>query len=124
MFLPQSVSYQERMRRFVTLIVLLFTFASVMGGTVAHAHRYISTPIVVLNHVDADNQSIPVVVMIQRGDVDLGAGIVMPCGFHPGIAVSDGAAIASPDCAGHEAAALPALARWQAKQNLRPPISA
>ena len=112
------------MRRFVALIVVLFTFASVMGGTVAHAHRYVSTPIVVLNHVDADNQSIPVVVVIQRGEIDLGAGIVMPCGFHPGIAVIGDASIAPSDCSRPEAVALPALVSWLAKQQLRPPISA
>lgn len=112
------------MRRLVALIAVLFTFASVMGGTVAHAHRYVSTPIVVLNHVDAENRSIPVVVMVQRGNVDLGAGIVMPCGFHPGIAVTGIAVPPPPACSAHEAGKLPALVSWQGEQHLRPPISA
>ena len=75
------------MRRFVTLIVLVFAFASLAGMTTGHAHRYHSAPIVVLNHVDADNQSIPVVVAVQRGEIDLGSGIVMPCGWHLGVPV-------------------------------------
>jgi len=76
------------MRRFVALIVMIFAFASVAGTATAHAHRYVSTPIVVLNHVDAANRSIPVMVEVQRGQIDLGSGIVMPCGPHHAIPVS------------------------------------
>jgi hypothetical protein len=76
------------MRRFVTIIVLIFAFASLAGMTTAHAHRYHSSPMVVLNHVDANNQSIPVIVAVQRGEIDLGSGIVMPCGSHNGIPVT------------------------------------
>ena len=76
------------MQRLATLIVMIFAFASLAGATTAHAHRYVSTPIVVLNHVDADNQSIPVVVAIQRGQIDLGSGIMMPCGPHQAIPVA------------------------------------
>ena len=76
------------MRRLITLIVMIFAFASVAGTSVAHAHRYVSTPIVVLNHVDENNQSIPVVVAVQRGEIDLGDGIMLPCGAHHGIEVS------------------------------------
>jgi hypothetical protein len=77
------------MRRLMTLIVLIFAFASVAGTTIAHAHRYISTPIVVLNHVDENNQSIPVIVDVQRGNIDLGSGIFMPCGPHHAIPVGE-----------------------------------
>lgn len=76
------------MRRFIALIVMVFAFASVAGMATAHAHRYVSTPIVVLNHVDAANRSIPVMVEVQRGQIDLGSGIVMPCGPHHAIPVS------------------------------------
>ncbi len=70
------------MQRLVALIAVIFTFATLAGTTLAHAHRYVSTPIVVLNHVDANNVSIPVIVQVQRGDVDLGSGIIMPVGSH------------------------------------------
>ena len=86
--LPHSAFYQEGMHRLIAAIAILFAFASLTGATVAHAHRYVSTPIVVLNHVDAQNQPIPVYVQIQRGQIDLGAGIVMPCGGHHAIGVS------------------------------------
>lgn len=71
------------MQRFVALIAVIFAFATIAGSTTAYAHRYISTPIVVLNMVDAENVSIPVTVSVQRGEVDLGSGIIMPfCPFH------------------------------------------
>ncbi|SEP62661.1 hypothetical protein SAMN05428969_0197 [Devosia sp. YR412] len=76
------------MRRFIALITLVFAFASLAGTTMAHAHRYVSTPMVVLNHVDENNQSIPVIVGVQRGEIDLGEGIMLPCGAHHGIPVS------------------------------------
>ncbi len=75
------------MQRLVALIALVFAFASLAGATTAHAHRYVSTPIVVLNHVDAENTAIPVLVSVQRGEIDLGSGIVMPCGPHHAIPV-------------------------------------
>lgn len=71
------------MQRLVALIAIIFAFATVAGSMTAYAHRYISTPIVVLNMVDAENVSIPVTVSVQRGEVDLGSGIIMPFGsFH------------------------------------------
>jgi hypothetical protein len=76
------------MHRFVAIIVLIFAFASLAGMTTAHAHRYISSPMVVLNHVDANNQSIPVIVAVQRGEIDLGSGIMLPCGPHNAIPVA------------------------------------
>jgi hypothetical protein len=111
------------MRRFVALIAVLFTFAAVMGATVAHAHRYVATPIVVLNMVDAQNQSIPIVVEIQRGQIDLGAGITMPCGQHLAIGVSLPTLPMAPACAAPEAD-VPAMGPdWSPNQLLRPPIS-
>ena len=112
------------MRRFATLIAMLFTFAAVMGATVAHAHRYVATPIVVLNMVDAQNQSIPIVVEIQRGQIDLGAGIVMTCGPHHAIGIVVPALPTAPACAtpeGHVPTMGPA---WSPNQLLRPPIFA
>lgn len=88
LFLPQSLSYHGLMQRFVALIAVIFAFASLAGMTTAHAHRYVSTPIVVLNHVDENNKSIPVVVQVQRGEIDLGSGILMPFGPHHGIVAS------------------------------------
>ncbi len=76
------------MQRLVALIAIIFAFASLAGATTAHAHRYVSTPIVVLNMVDENNVSIPVTVSIQRGEIDLGSGIVMPCGPHQAIPVA------------------------------------
>lgn len=112
------------MRRFVTLIAVLFTFAAIMGGTVAHAHRYVSTPIVVLNLVDAENQSIPVVVQIQRGQIDLGAGLVMPCGPHHAIVATGPDLPAPPERAMPESVLVPAGTASPGQCLLRPPISA
>lgn len=112
------------MRRCVALIAVLFAFASVMGATVAHAHRYVSTPIVVLNHVDEDNNAIPVVVEIQRGQIDLGAGIVMPCGSHHAIGVSLPTLPLAPACARPEAGIAAFGTTWPGTLPLRPPISA
>jgi hypothetical protein len=75
------------MRRLIVLVITIFAFASIAGATTAHAHRYVSTPIVVLNLVDSNNQSIPVMVSVQRGEIDLGSGIMLPCGPHHGIPV-------------------------------------
>lgn len=112
------------MHRFVAFIAVLFTFAAVMGATVAHAHRYVSAPIVVLNHVDAQNQPIPVVVQIQRGQIDLGAGIVMPCGPHHGIGVSLPGWPDAPPCARPGLALITTGLAWSGRLLLRPPISA
>ena len=112
------------MRRFVALIAVLFTFASVVGTTVAHAHRYVSTPIVVLNHVDDENKAIPVVVEIQRGQIDLGAGIVMPCGPYHAIGVSLPTLPDVPACAQPEAGLSPVAISWPGTLPLRPPIAA
>jgi hypothetical protein len=112
------------MRRFVAFIAVLFTLSAVLGGTVAHAHRYVSTPIVVLNHVDDANRSIPVVVEIQRGQIDLGDGIVMPCGPHQAIAISLPAFARTVACSLPEIATRTSFTPWSRHQLLRPPISA
>jgi hypothetical protein len=112
------------MRRLVTLIAILFTFASVMGATVAHAHRYVSTPIVVLNHVDDENKPIPVVVEIQRGQIDLGAGILMPCGAHQAIGITLPVLPQPPEGATPEPALPSTGTSWPGIMPLRPPISA
>src|SRR5690554_2706170 len=109
------------MRRLISLVVLIFAFASVAGATTAHAHRYISTPIVVLNHVDENNQSLPVIVMVQRGEIDLGSGIMLPCGAHHAIPV----AVAHLPVRLPEACMLrsvdEAAPAWNSKRLLRPP---
>lgn len=111
------------MRRLVAVIAVLFAFAAVMGGTVAHAHRYIATPIVVLNLVDEDNQSIPVVVQVQRGQIDLGAGIVMPCGPHHAIGTSATTLAEPTPTAAPKPEAASCIIAWPVSQLLRPPIS-
>ncbi|MBJ3785807.1 hypothetical protein [Devosia sediminis] len=112
------------MRRLVALIAVVFTFASVMGATVAHAHRYVSTPIVVLNHVDAENKAIPVVVEIQRGQIDLGAGIMMPCGAHHAIGVTLPLLPEAPETDAPEADVALVGTTGPATSLLRPPIAA
>ena len=122
--LPQSAPYQRLMRHFVVFIAVLLALASVLGATTANAHRYVATPIVVLNHVDADNKPIPVVVQIQRGQIDLGAGLMLPCGSHHAIEVS------APQLPGAVMTMVPetkldtAQADWPAILPLRPPKSA
>lgn len=110
------------MRRLVALLVMIFAFAAIAGATTAHAHRYVSTPIVVLNLVDGNNQSIPVLVSVQRGEIDLGSGIMLPCGPHHGIPVP----FAQLPVCRSEASVLPAIASiepdWHGGQVLRPPI--
>ncbi len=86
------------MQRLVALIAVIFAFASLAGTATAHAHRYVSTPIVVLNHVDANNVSIPVMVVIQHGEIDLGSGIVMPCGPHNAIPIAAPQIPVAPQC--------------------------
>ncbi len=112
------------MRRLVAVIAVLFAFSAIMGGTVAHAHRYVSTPIVVLNHVDEQNKPILVVVEIQRGQIDLGAGIVMPCGHHHAIGAVAPVLPAAPDCAAPEAVPQAVAITASDGKPLRPPISA
>src|SRR5690606_23622139 len=121
---PQSGAYQARMHRLVALIAVLFCFAAVLGPTVAHAHRYVSTPIVVLNHVDEANRSIPVVVDIQRGQIDLGAGISMPCGPYHAIGVNIPALPLRQASAAPEQAPASDTTAWFGTRLLRPPISA
>jgi hypothetical protein len=123
-FLPQSSPYHGAMQRLIALIALVFAFASLAGTTVAHAHRYVSTPIVVLNMVDENNKSIPVTVTIQRGEIDLGAGIVMPCGPHHAIPVILPAMPQPPACAAPELGLISGDPRWPDTQLLRPPRTA
>lgn len=112
------------MQRLVAIIALVFAFASVAGMTTAHAHRYVSTPIVVLNMVDENNVSIPVTVTIQRGEIDLGAGIIMPCGPHHGIPVMVPALPPPPACAALKARIDEGMPVWPELKILRPPRSA
>ena len=112
------------MQRLATFIVLIFAFAGLAGATTAHAHRYVSTPIVVLNHVDADNQSIPVVVAVQRGQIDLGSGIFMPCGPHQAIPVTVAQLPPLPACATPTALAETTGRAGIRARLLRPPIAA
>jgi hypothetical protein len=109
------------MRRLISLVVLIFAFASVAGATTAHAHRYVSTPIVVLNHVDENNQSLPVIVVVQRGEIDLGSGIMLPCGGHHAIPVSvTQLPVRLPEaCMLHSVDE--AAAEWDSPRLLRPP---
>ena len=124
LFLPQSILYQNPMQRVVALIALIFAFASLAGATTAHAHRYVATPIVVLNHVDENNVSIPVVVQVQRGEIDLGSGIVMPCGPHHAIPVSTPQMPVAPNCALPEVVVSAVDTGSPQPSFLRPPIAA
>src|SRR5690606_25014713 len=109
------------MRRLIAFIAIIFAIAATIGATTAHAHRYVSTAIVVLNHVDEDNKAIPVVVIIQRGDIDLGSGIVMPCGFHPVIGVESTPLVHPDPCAAPETLKEAAGHPWSAPIPIRPP---
>lgn len=109
------------MRRLIAFIAIIFALAATIGATTAHAHRYVSTPIVVLNHVDEDNRAIPVVVIIQRGEIDLGSGIIMPCGFHPVIVVEQTALVHPEPCAATEMLKEVAGHPWSAPIPLKPP---
>lgn len=112
------------MQRFVALIAIIFAFASLAGTATAHAHRYVSTPIVVLNHVDANNMAIPVVVKVQRGEIELGSGIVMPCGPHHAIGVTGPSLPPAQQCAAPERGLVAAMTDRPSIRMLRPPISA
>ena len=112
------------MQRFVLSIAILFAFATLAGVTTAHAHRYVSTPIVVLNHVDAENVPIRITVKVQRGEIDLGEGIVMPCGPHQAIPVLLTQLPAAPESEAPSGQFTAATPHWPAEELLRPPISA
>jgi len=112
------------MQRVMALIALIFAFASLAGTTVAHAHRYVSMPIVVLNHVDANNVSIPVFVQVQRGEIDLGKGIIMPCGPHQAIPVLAPQMPPAPACEVPVALLDAAPPAWRETIPLRPPKAA
>jgi hypothetical protein len=112
------------MHRLMTLIALIFAIASLAGMTTAHAHRYVSTPIVVLNHVDSDNVAIPVMVMVQRGEIDLGSGIFLPCGPHNAIATMAPVLPGAPEGEAPIAALHPRLTPWLGEHLLRPPRTA
>lgn len=110
------------MQRLALLIAILLAFSATAGMTTGHAHRYVATPIVVLNHVDAANQPIRVTVQVQRGEIDLGQGIIMPCGSHLAIAPT---APVLPAVAEQEETALflaKVLTTWEGSIFLRPPI--
>jgi len=109
------------MQRVVALIALVFAFASLSGTTLAHAHRFVSTPIVVLNHVDDDNVAIPVIVSVQKGQIDLGAGIIMPCGPYYAIPVAAPALPASPEAGMPGARSHAGAPAWPGQRLLRPP---
>lgn len=112
------------MQRLVTLIAIVFAFAALAGPTTAHAHRYVSTPLVVLNLVDEQNVSIPVMVTVQKGEVDLGSGIVMPCGSHHAIPLTEQPRL-GPSPAAEPVACITGLAwLWENEQVLRPPKAA
>ncbi len=111
------------MQRVIAIIALIFAFASLAGATTAHAHRYVSTPIVVLNHVDEQNVPIPIFVVVQRGEIDLGAGIVMPCGPHHGIPVSGPTLPSAPQCAEPTASLAKPLGQHSGHPPMRPPIA-
>lgn len=123
--LPQLArSSLKSMQRLVLSIAILFAFATLAGVTTAHAHRYVATPIVVLNHVDAENVPIRITVKVQRGEIDLGEGIVMPFGAHHAIVAMPPELPLAPEGetpSDHFAETAP---RSLAEELLRPPISA
>lgn len=112
------------MQRLVALIAMIFAFSSVAGMATAHAHRYVSTPLVVLNLVDEQNVSIPVMVSVQRGEIDLGSGIVMPCGPHQAIPLAEQPSPLVPECAAPVARSETAGPIWGHERLLRPPKAA
>lgn len=115
------------MQRFVALVGLVFAFASLFGVSLAHAHRFQSLPVeplIVLNHVDAHNVPIPVYVKVQKFNIDLGSGLVMPCGQQVGVTPSVPALPLPP--AGDRPAATADAARpdWEQAPGRRPPRAA
>jgi hypothetical protein len=123
--LPHSRRYHLSMQRLVVLIALVFAVASLAGMTTAHAHRYVSTPIVVLNHVNSDNVAIPVMVHIQRGEIDLGSGIFLPCGPHNAITTTMAPVLpGAPEGDAPLAALHDQLTPWLGERLLRPPRAA
>lgn len=109
------------MHRFVALIAIVFAFASLAGVTTANAHRFVSTPLVVLNHVDADNRPIPVMVTVQTGKIDLGSGIVMPCGPYFAIPVDEIRLVLPPPPETPKAVIAVRDPLWPVNNILRPP---
>jgi len=112
------------MQRLVLAIAILFAFATLAGATTAHAHRYVATPIVVLNHVDAENVPIRIMVQVQRGEIDLGSGIVLPCGSHQAIPALPPVLPVAPEADVPSASLCASLSLWHTNQLLRPPIAA
>lgn len=117
-------SSHKFMQRLIMSIAILFAFAALAGVTTAHAHRYVATPIVVLNHVDAENVPIRIMVKVQRGEIDLGEGIVMPYGGHHAIAAEAPELPFAPEGDMPRAFPTAPIAHWPADDLLRPPISA
>lgn len=111
------------MQRLILSIAILFAFATLVGVTTGHAHRYVATPIVVLNHVDAENVPIRIVVKVQRGDIDLGEGIIMPCGTHHAIPALPPLLPQAPESEKPCESPRAIIALWQDGNLLRPPIS-
>ena len=112
------------MQRLVLSIAILFAFATLAGVTTAHAHRYVATPIVVLNHVDAENVPIRITVKVQRGEIDLGEGIVMPCGSHHAIPALPPQLPVAPEGEDVSEHQCDVISVWPGVQLLRPPIAA
>lgn len=112
------------MQRLSAILALVFAFAALAGVSTAHAHRFVSTPIVVLNLVDAHNQSIPVMVKVQRGEIDLGAGIIMPCAPYNALEVAAPMLPTPPALDMPEVRTMPVPAGFLPSLPRRPPISA
>lgn len=112
------------MQRLVLSIAILFAFAALAGVTTAHAHRYVATPIVVLNHVDDENVPIRITVKVQRGEIDLGEGIVMPYGAHHAIVALPPELPIAPEGEAPSDHYTTDAARSLAEDLLRPPIAA
>lgn len=112
------------MQRLRLSIAILFAFATLAGVTTANAHRFVPTPIVVLNYVDADNVPIRLTVKVQRGEIDLGEGIVMPCGSHYAIPALPPELPAAPEGEDVSEYRCEALAVRPGIRVLRPPIAA
>jgi hypothetical protein len=112
------------MQRLVLSIAILFAFATLAGVATAHAHRYVATPIVVLNHVDAENVPIRITVKVQRGEIDLGEGIVMPFGSHHAIVAQAPELPAAPEGEMPSDHFAETALLSPAEELLRPPISA